>query len=118
MAAKALEPLGAIEAQPVGLHSNPGPEHVFVDTSAKRLSGIIDFGDAYISHPAFDLRRWTEEEDRRELLAGYAADEALGDDFYTCWQAIAIAGLMNDMAFRPGRSVRSLDALRSIAPDL
>jgi hypothetical protein len=74
-AAKALESLGKIEVQPVGLHSNPGPEHVFVDNTGRRLSGIIDFGDAYISHSGFDLRRWTEEADRQELLAGYAADE-------------------------------------------
>jgi hygromycin-B 7''-O-kinase len=36
---------------PVALHYNPGPEHVFVDPSAGQLTGIIDFGDAYRSHP-------------------------------------------------------------------
>jgi hygromycin-B 7''-O-kinase len=118
LAARALQPLGAMEAQPVGLHSNPGPEHVFVDTATRSLSGLIDFGDAYISHPAFDLRRWTQEEDRRQLLAGYAADERLDDSFYTCWRAVAVAGLMNDVAFRPNRRAESLDALRSIAVDL
>lgn len=117
LAGRVLEPLGAIEAQPVGLHSNPGPEHVFVDSS-HQLSGVIDFGDAYISHPAFDLRRWTSEEDRQALLAGYAADEPLDDSFHLCWRAVAVAGLMNDVVVRPPRRSQSLDALRSIAAEL
>lgn len=117
LAGRVLEALGAIEAQPVGLHSNPGPEHVFVDTS-HRLSGVIDFGDAYISHPAFDLRRWTADEDRQALLAGYAADEPLDDSFHVCWRAVAVAGLMNDVVFRAPRRAQSLDALLSIAAEL
>ena len=42
----------------VALHSNPGPEHTFVDPANGNLTGIIDFGDAYISHPVNDLRRY------------------------------------------------------------
>ena len=42
----------------VALHSNPGPEHTFVDPATGRLTGIIDFGDAYFSHPVNDLRRY------------------------------------------------------------
>lgn len=41
----------------VTLHSNPGPEHVFVNPMTGRLSGVIDFGDAYFGHPANDLRQ-------------------------------------------------------------
>ncbi len=48
----------------VALHSNPGPEHVFVDPQTRQLTGLIDFGDAYFSHPALDLRRWPRPIDR------------------------------------------------------
>lgn len=58
---------------PVALHSNPGPEHVFVDPATGRFSGIIDFGDAYRSHPAMDLRPWRQPADTSDLLAGYQA---------------------------------------------
>src|SRR5205807_1478395 len=37
--------------QLVALHSNPGPEHVFLDPPTLMLNGIIDFGDAFVSHP-------------------------------------------------------------------
>jgi aminoglycoside phosphotransferase (APT) family kinase protein len=117
LARQVLELLDTITAQPVGLHSNPGPEHVFVD-GLSHLSGLIDFGDAYISHPAFDLRRWTAEEDRQALLGGYAADEPLDEGFQVCWRAIAVAGLMNDVVFRPPRRAQSLEALGSIAAQL
>ena len=36
----------------VALHSNPAPEHAFVDPGARRLTGLIDFGDSYFSHPS------------------------------------------------------------------
>ncbi|OYV46771.1 MAG: hypothetical protein B7X10_04725, partial [Burkholderiales bacterium 21-58-4] len=42
----------------VTLHSNPGAEHCFVDPSTRAFSGLIDFGDAYRSHPALDVRSW------------------------------------------------------------
>jgi aminoglycoside phosphotransferase (APT) family kinase protein len=58
-------------ATPVALHSNPGPEHVFVDPSTGGFSGLIDFGDAYRSHPALDLRPWRQSADNTEVLAGY-----------------------------------------------
>lgn len=57
--------------EPVALHSNPGPEHVFVDPSTGRYTGIIDFGDAYRSHPALDFRPWRHPADAADLLAGY-----------------------------------------------
>jgi Ser/Thr protein kinase RdoA (MazF antagonist) len=46
--ALALIPAGLT---PVALHSNPGPTHVFADDEGT-LTGVIDFGDAYVSHPA------------------------------------------------------------------
>jgi hygromycin-B 7''-O-kinase len=36
----------------VALHSNPGAEHTFADPLTQTYTGTIDFGDAYISHPA------------------------------------------------------------------
>src|SRR5205823_6410630 len=38
----------------VALHSNPGPVHTFVRPETLDFVGLIDFGDAYISHPALD----------------------------------------------------------------
>ncbi len=57
--------------QPATLHSNPGPEHCFVDPGTGQFSGLIDFGDAYRSHPALDVRSWRSPEDSRHMLAGY-----------------------------------------------
>ena len=62
----------------VALHVNPGATHTFVDPVSGRYSGLIDFGDAYIGHPIFDLRRWpTADRDafQRYLLSHLAADE-------------------------------------------
>ena len=59
------------DSPPVSLHSNPGPEHTFVDPATGAFSGLIDFGDAYRSHPAFDLRPWADPDDAAALLDGY-----------------------------------------------
>lgn len=67
--------------EPVALHSNPGPEHVFVDPSTGQFTGIIDFGDAYRSHPALDLRPWPQPADATELLAGYQGTAQLPKGF-------------------------------------
>src|SRR5436309_15671856 len=69
------------------LHSNPGPEHVFVDPRTGEMTGLIDFGDAYISHPAFDLR-WPRAADRADILAGYDGGGGIGDA--DTWQAVHI----------------------------
>lgn len=66
---------------PVALHSNPGPEHAFVDPAAGSFAGLIDFGDAYRSHPALDLRPWTDAADGEALLAGYRSSGRLPDGF-------------------------------------
>jgi hygromycin-B 7''-O-kinase len=78
-----------LPAQPplVALHSNPGPEHAFVDPSTHRFTGLIDFGDAYVSHPAFEVR-WHQLEDRRALLGGYRSDAMVDEDFLQLWQVI------------------------------
>lgn len=74
----------------VALHSNPYLEHVFVDPVTGAYSGLIDFGDAFISHPACDLRRWTRPADREALLLGYTADGSVGDDFMATWLVLRI----------------------------
>jgi len=72
---------------PATLHSNPGPEHCFVDPGTGRFSGLIDFGDAYRSHPALDVRSWRSPEDSRHMLAGYQALGPLPDGFEHVWRA-------------------------------
>jgi hygromycin-B 7''-O-kinase len=83
---------GAIRAPValVTLHSNPGPEHVFIDPTTKELSGLIDFGDAYVSHPGFDVR-WPLLADRVAILEGYQQAGELDGDFLSTWHAIQVA---------------------------
>ena len=68
-------------AELVALHSNPGPPHAFVDPDTGRFHGLIDFADAYVSHPALDLWRWRRPAERAAALAGYVADARVSDDF-------------------------------------
>jgi hygromycin-B 7''-O-kinase len=111
-AARVRPALDVIDEPPVPLHSNPGPEHVFAYPDTERLTGVIDFGDAYLSHPALDFRRWAQPADRAALMEGYAAGRPLKDSFYVNWRAISVANLMLDFATRPGRRAESLDGLR------
>src|SRR6266567_1363660 len=71
---------------PVTLHSNPGPEHCFVDPGSGRFAGLIDFGDAYRSHPALDVRSWRSPEDSCHMLAGYQALGPLPGGFEHVWR--------------------------------
>jgi len=83
----------------VALHSNPGPEHTFVDPANGKLTGIIDFGDAYFSHPVNDLRRYRAPEDRRAVLTGYLESGPVSDNFMAVWRVgCAIADIVA-MAF-------------------
>ena len=76
----------------VALHSNPGPEHVFVDSDTGLLQGVIDFGDAYFNHPTHDLRRFRAPEDRAEVFAGYFEDSSPSGEFLEVWRvACALA---------------------------
>ena len=79
----------------VGLHSNPGPEHTFVDPASGKLTGIIDFGDAYFSHPVNDLRRYRSPADRQAVLDGYLESGPVDDDFMATWRvACGIADMV------------------------
>lgn len=77
----------------VALHSNPGPTHTFVDSGTGALTGLIDFGDAYVGHPAHDLVRWPDAGDRDALLQGYAAAGSgwVDETFLVVWRVLSIA---------------------------
>jgi len=85
----------------VALHSNPGPEHTFVDPETGQLTGIIDFGDAYFSHPVNDLRRYRAPADRVAVLAGYLEEGAVDDDFMTTWRVACAQSDITAIAFSP-----------------
>jgi aminoglycoside phosphotransferase (APT) family kinase protein len=85
VAAQSLAGLPA-DTPPVTLHSNPGPEHCFIDPHTGRFTGLIDFGDAYRSHAALDVRSWRSPEDSRHMLAGYQALGPLPEGFEHVWR--------------------------------
>jgi aminoglycoside phosphotransferase (APT) family kinase protein len=98
-AAQALDLLPA-RFTPVVLHSNPGPTHVFCDP-AGALTGVIDFGDSFVSHPALDLRAWPDPADRLALRAGYLDGAAPDSDFDAAWTAAMIWADMAALAGNP-----------------
>ena len=106
----------------VALHSNPYLEHVFVDPATAVYSGLIDFGDAFISHPACDLRRWTRPADREVLLHGYTANGPVGDDFLATWLVLRIVTDAMVMAYyaeqAPERAAEATQDLRQALAEL
>jgi hygromycin-B 7''-O-kinase len=102
----------------VALHSNPGAEHTFVDPATHIYTGTIDFGDAYISHPALDLRRWKDPADREAILAGYLAEGPIDATFMSVWRVTQVwadmAAIANTAEYRDAAHVhlqRMLDLL-------
>jgi aminoglycoside phosphotransferase (APT) family kinase protein len=95
----------------VALHSNPWHEHTFVDPEKGKYTGLIDFGDAYISHPTFDLRRWRTREERAALLAGYTREHPVSDEFWATW---FVAQVLGDMAAIAGSSTFGPAALADL----
>lgn len=87
--------------QIVALHSNPGPEHTFVDPATGALTGIIDFGDAYFSHPVNDLRRYRAPADRAAVLAGYLEGGAVDEDFMATWWVACAQSDITAIALSP-----------------
>jgi len=63
-----------------GLHVNPYICHVFVDETTHQYSGLIDFGDAFISHPVFDMWYW-KVESRKTLLKAYTSEKPVSQAF-------------------------------------
>ncbi len=108
-----LRQAAPITAESVALHSNPGPEHVFVDPRTLMLNGLIDFGDAYISHPALDLRSWARPEDRALLLEGYQAGQPLDAQTVREWRAIVGVADFAAIALRPDRRAAAAENLKA-----
>lgn len=98
------------------LHSNPYEEHVFVDLRNGTFTGLIDFGDAYVSHPALDLKRWNRPEDRQALLDGYQTAGAVGEDWLRVWRALMIVADVNTIVQAPeGRDAARRDLIALLA---
>ncbi|MCL2776100.1 MAG: aminoglycoside phosphotransferase family protein [Oscillospiraceae bacterium] len=86
--ASAAEELSKItEARIVPIHANPSSTHTFVKSN-NRFSGLIDFGDAYISHPICDMRRWGLSE-RQPLYEGYMSWGKSTKDIAVVYEATA-----------------------------
>ena len=106
----------------VALHSNPYLEHVFVDPHTGAFAGLIDFGDAFISHPACDLRRWTRPADQAALLEGYAMEGPVSDEFQATWRVLRIFTDAMVMAYyaerAPERAVEATQNLRQALAQL
>lgn len=96
------------------LHSNPYSEHTFADPQTHTYTGLIDFGDAYLSHPAFDLRRWNRPAEREALLRGYTAEAPVSEAFMATWKAVMILGDVIVMAYYPDRAAQAADDLQQL----
>lgn len=112
VASRALAALPA-SVDLVALHSNPGPVHTFVQPDTLAFVGLIDFGDAYIGHPALDWR-WPSHADHLALLQGYADDAPVTDAFTAAWHAGLVLGDMAALATRPDRRPQALERLRDL----
>ena len=97
----------------VALHSNPGPVHTFVQPGTLAFVGLIDFGDAYISHPALDWR-WPTHADRVGLLHGYCDEAPVTDEFMAAWHAGLVLSDMSALATRPETRPQAMARLRDL----
>lgn len=64
--------------KPVLLHADLSPEHILYDSTAKRINGIIDFGDIQIGDPAYDFVCLYEDygaEFTERVLAAWSTSE-------------------------------------------
>lgn len=102
----------------VALHSNPYLEHVFVHPETGAYTGLIDFGDAYISHPTFDLRRWNRPTDREALLQGYLSEQPASDSFLATWRAMMMLGDVVTIAYYPERAAEAEQDLADVLAQL
>ena len=104
--------------QRVALHSNPWHEHTFVDPTSGKFTGLIDFGDAYISHPVFDLRRWRTRKERTALLEGYTQEQPVSDEFVQTWLVAQVAGDLAAIAQQPALGREAHADLARLLPAL
>lgn len=96
------------------LHSNPYEEHTFVDPETGLFVGLIDFGDAYISHPALEIRRWNQPDDRDAILAGYQESRRVSDDWLAVWRALMVVADVDMMVRVPERAESARDDLEML----
>jgi aminoglycoside phosphotransferase (APT) family kinase protein len=102
----------------VALHSNPGPEHTFVDLATGKLTGIIDFGDAYFSHPVSDVRRFRAPADRAAVLEGYLEAGPLSADFMANWRVGCGIANMVAMIYSPELQNIALEELDHLLKEI
>jgi hygromycin-B 7''-O-kinase len=102
----------------VALHSNPGPEHTFVSPENGAYSGLIDFGDAFISHPALDLRRRAGPRDRDAIMRGYTVEGPVSEHFLTTWRVVQVLSDLIDIAYYPDRADGAEQDLRELVRGL
>jgi hygromycin-B 7''-O-kinase len=97
----------------VALHSNPGPVHTFIRPDTLEFVGLIDFGDAYISHPALDWR-WPTHTDRVALLHGYCDETPATNEFMAAWRAALVLSDMSALVTRPETRPQALERLHHL----
>ena len=73
----------------VALHVNPYICHILVDEKTHQYSGLIDYGDAYIGHPVFDMWYWRAES-RRKLLRGYTSEKPVSPAFQRIFDTLNV----------------------------
>jgi hygromycin-B 7''-O-kinase len=102
----------------VALHSNPGPEHTFVDPASGRLTGVIDFGDAYFSHPVNDLRRYRSPADRQAVLEGYLESGPVSEEFMAVWRVGCGIADMVAMVYSPEYRATAMEELDQLLKEI
>lgn len=102
----------------VALHSNPGPEHTFVDPTTGNLTGIIDFGDAYFSHPVNDLRRYRAPADRQAVLEGYLESGTVNEEFMAAWRVACGIADMVAIVYSPETQAAAKQELDQLLKDI
>jgi hypothetical protein len=75
------------------------------------MTGLIDFGDSYLSHPALDLRTWPAVSDRLALREGYLDGETPAGDFETVWTVAMIYADMKAIAGRADLAAQASEDL-------
>lgn len=105
------------ESPAVALHTNPGPTHTFVDPASGAFIGLIDFGDAYIGHPAHDLGRWPDPADRAAVLEGYREAGEPDPAFFAFWPVATVLADLLVMLRNEARRTAARDDLIATVRD-
>jgi hygromycin-B 7''-O-kinase len=118
LAHRALSALPSRLERPLAvLHSNPGPTHTFVADDGA-FTGLIDFGDAYGSHPALDLVRWPRPADRQALLKGYLRAGQADAQFQAVWTVAMVQADLAVLCDHPHLAADATDDVTSRLAEL